>query len=62
MVQNQKLVELIENISFLSDNIKFNATLYQGMKIMLDKLSNIEKTLMEMSKKEDKSEIEDGND
>lgn len=47
----EKIKQLLETVNFqafFSDPIKSNSTLYQGMKLILERNINIEKTLTEI--------------
>lgn len=44
------LIGLIESQKFLSDQIKYNATMYNGFKIILEKLTRIEIQLENLNK------------
>jgi len=49
-----KLEEYIKSITFFSDQVSFNATIHQALKLILQKLVNIEEKL---EKKQDGSQI-----
>ena len=56
-VQNDKkviesLTKYIQEMQFFSDQIKFNATLHQGITMVLEKLTKIEEKLNEAPKKQ----------
>lgn len=40
-----KIQEELSSLRFVTDQAKFNATMYQGLKIILDKLIKLEETI-----------------
>lgn len=47
----EKMKQLLETVNFqafFSDPIKSNSTLYQGMKLTLEKITNVEKDIAEI--------------
>jgi hypothetical protein len=45
----KQLIEIIESHTFLTDQTKYNATMYNGFKIILTKLTKIEEILNKLT-------------
>ena len=50
VTENQRLTKLLKSYVFLADQVKYNATMYEAIEIVLKKLTAIEKKLDEVKK------------
>ena len=47
----EEITEVLKNIQFFSDQVRFNSVLYQGFSLMLEKLNKIEELLSKNGQK-----------
>jgi hypothetical protein len=43
--QTKELTEMLTNLQFFSDQVRFNSIVYQGLSVLLEKLTKIEESL-----------------